>query len=42
MKNNVILGDYIADVYIDNVNISQNQEIINSKSHKGYYNSLFE
>lgn len=40
MKNNVILGDYIADVYIDNVNISQNQEIINSKSHKGYYNSL--
>jgi len=40
MNNSVILGDYIADVYIDNVNISQNQEIVNSESYKGYYNSL--
>jgi hypothetical protein len=40
MDNCVILGDYIADVYIDNNNISQNQEIINAESYKGYYESL--
>ena len=39
-KNVVIFGDWIADVYIDNNNITQNQEIINGKSFKGYYNSL--
>lgn len=40
-ENNIIfMGDWIADVYIDCNNISQNQEIINSKSNKGYFNGI--
>lgn len=41
MKNNiVILGDWIADVYISNHKIKQNQEIISEKSYKGHYESI--
>jgi hypothetical protein len=41
MKGNkkIFLGDWISDVYINCENISQNQEIINSQSCKGYYKS---
>lgn len=35
-----ILGDQISDVYIDNDDIKQNQEIIDSDSVKGKFNSM--
>lgn len=36
----VILGDWISDVYIDNTDITPNQEIIDKVSYKGKYDNI--